>query len=258
MPFAVLASGRIHYRIDGKDDAPVLMFSNSLGADLSMWEPQAAALADRFRVLRYDTRGHGKSAVPAGPYAIAQLGGDVVALLDQLGVQRVYFCGLSMGGAIGQWLALNAPQRLDRLVLANTSAKFGTPELWRGRIDAVNAGGVAAIADAVLGRWFTADYAGREPAVLARMKAMMTATSAAGYAACCAAVRDVDHRDLLAGVTTPTLVIIGKHDAATPPADGALLAAGIPGAQRVETDAAHISNIEAADAFNAALTSFLA
>lgn len=258
MPFADPASGRIHYRIDGRDGAPVLVFSNSLGADLSMWDPQVAALASRFRVLRYDTRGHGESAVPAGPYDIAQLGGDVVALLDRLELPRVHFCGLSMGGAIGQWLALNAPRRLDRLVLANTSAKFGTPELWRARIDAVNAGGVAAIADAVLGRWFTADYAAREPATLARMKAMMIATPASGYAACSAAVRDVDHRELLAGVAAPTMVIVGKHDVATPPADGALLAAGIPGAQRVELDAAHISNIEAADAFSAALTSFLA
>ncbi len=257
MPIADLASGRIHYRLDGRSDAPVLMFSNSLGADLSMWEPQVAAFAPRFRVLRYDTRGHGGSAASPGPYAIAQLGGDVVALLDHLELSRVHFCGLSMGGAIGQWLALHAPHRLDRLVLANTAAKFGTPELWRARVDAVNAGGVAAIADAVLGRWFTAGYAAREPAMLARMKAMMTAVPAAGYASCAAAVRDVDLRGDLGRIATPTLVIVGTHDMATPPADGALLVAGIPGTRRIELDAAHISNIEAEGAFNAALTSFL-
>src|SRR5438067_2664831 len=155
MPFVDVAGVKIHYRIDGPDQAPVVLLSNSLGADLAMWDAQMPALATRYRVLRYDARAHGQSNAPPGRYTIEQLARDVIAILDALAVDRVRFCGLSMGGMIGQWLALHAPNRLEQLVLANTAAKIGTDETWNARIDAVRRGGMAAIADGVLARWFT-------------------------------------------------------------------------------------------------------
>jgi 3-oxoadipate enol-lactonase len=257
MPFADLADVRLRYQFDGPVGAPVLMLSNSLGTDLAMWEAQMPRLTRDHRVLRYDTRGHGQSAVPPGPYTIEYLGRDVVALLDQLALDRVTFCGLSLGGMTGMWLGAHAPARIARLVLANTAARVAAPELYNARIDKVNAGGVAAISDAVLARWFTPAFINREPATISAMKAMMERTSAAGYAACCAAIRDMDQRDELAAIGAPTLVIVGTHDGATPPADGRFLAERIPGARLAELDAAHLSNIEAAPAFNAALASFL-
>ena len=257
MPYADLAGLRLHYRFDGPVGAPVVVLSNSLGADLTMWDPQIGKLARGHRVLRYDTRGHGASAATPGPCTIAQLGRDVVALLDHLALDRVLFCGLSLGGMTGMWLGSHAPDRLSRLVLANTAARMAPPEMWNARIDKVNAGGMNAISDAVLARWFTPGFIAREPAQLALMKAMMERVPAAGYVGCCAAVRDMDQRDEVAAIAAPTLVIVGMHDAATPPADGRFLAERIPRAQLVEIDAAHLSNIEAAAAFDAALASFL-
>ena len=257
MPFAAISDARIHYRIDGAPDAPVLVLSNSLGTDLEMWESQLSALARERRVLRYDARGHGQSGVTPGPYTIERLGRDVVALLDHLQLDRVDFCGLSMGGMIGMWLGIHASSRLRKLVLANTAARIAPPDLWNARIDKVNAGGMAAISDGVLARWFTPAFIAREPGTLAAMKAMMERMPAAGYVACCAAVRDMDQRAAVAGIITSTLVIVGEHDAATPPADGRFLAMRIPGARVVELPAAHLSNVEEASAFTAALSSFL-
>ena len=257
MPFAELDDVRLHYRFDGPVGAPVVMLSNSLGTDLAMWEAQMPRLTRDHRVLRYDTRGHGQSAVAAGPCTIERLGRDVVALLDQLALDRVTFCGLSLGGMTGMWLGIHAPARIARLVLANTAARIGRPDLYDARIAKVNAGGMAVISDDVLARWFTPAFIAREPATLATMKAMMERTPAAGYVACCAAVRDMDQRDELPAIAAPTLVIVGTQDGATPPADGRFLAERIPGARLVELDAAHLSNIEAAPAFNAALASFL-
>jgi len=257
MPFVDLANVRLRHQFDGPVGAPVLMLSNSLGSDLAMWEAQMPRLTRDHRVLRYDTRGHGQSAVPPGPYTIERLGRDVVALLDQLALDRVTFCGLSLGGMTGMWLGVHAPARIARLVLANTAARVAAPELYNARIDKVNAGGVAAISDAVLARWFTPAFIAREPATLNAMKAMMERTPASGYAACCAAIRDMDQREEVQAIAAPTLVIVGTHDGATPPADGHFLAERIPGARLVELDAAHLSNIEAAPAFNATLASFL-
>lgn len=247
----------LHYTRDGDPHAPPLVLANSLGADHTMWAPQVPSLAKHFHVIRYDARGHGESGCTPGPYTIELLGHDVVALLDHLQIQRTHFCGLSLGGATGQWLALEASSRLDRLVLANTAAKIGTPEMWDARIAAVTAGGVAAVADAVLARWFTPGFAQREPATIAHVKAMLSRQSAAGYAAQSAAVRDFDFRDALATIATPTLVIAGAHDPSTPAADGRFLAQHIPGARYIELDAAHFSNVEQPDEFNAALLSFL-
>lgn len=252
-----LDDGGIHYRFDGPAEAPVLVLSNSLGTDLSLWDVQVPAFARQFRVLRYDSRGHGRSLVTPGPYTIDRLGRDVVALLDGLNVERAHFCGLSMGGMIGLWLGVNAPQRIDRLVLCNTSARVGTPDLWNARIEAVRNNGMASIVGAVLERWFTAAFRERSPEAVAAVRRSLEAAPAEGYVAACAAVRDMDQRDAIGRIRLPTLVIAGTHDAVTPPADGRFLADTIPDARYVELDAAHLSNIEAAERFTAQVSSFL-
>ena len=257
MPFADIAGVRIHYRIDGDAGAPPLLLSNSLGAALEMWEPQMAELSARFRVVRYDTRGHGESGVPPGPYTIATLGGDALGLLDALSIPRAHFCGLSMGGMTGIWLAIHAPERLDRLVLANTAARIGTAELWNARIEAIRRGGMAAVAPGVLARWFTPGMLEQPTPLVARLRAGFERTSADGYVACCAAVRDMDQRGALSRIGTPTLVIAGSLDLSTPPADGRYLAERIPGARYVELPAPHLSNVEAGPAFTQSLLQFL-
>lgn len=257
MHFADVPGTRLHYRMDGTRGRPVLVLSNSLGTDLSMWEPQMDALRPHFCVVRYDTRGHGQSGVPPGPYGIEQLGRDVVALLDHLQAERASFCGVSLGGITGMWLGVHAPARIERLVLANTAPKIGTPEVWNQRIATVVANGMGAIAEALLGRWFTPAFAAREPATIARMKAMLERQPASGYVAACAAVRDADLRDALARIAAPTLLIAGRHDPVTTPAEAAYVASRVSGARIVEVDASHLSNIEAAPAFNAALLDFL-
>lgn len=248
---------RFNVRIDGAPAAPSLVLSNSLGTNLAMWDAQMPELTGRFRVVRYDARGHGASAVTAGPYTIEQLARDVVALLDALEIERTHFCGLSMGGMVGMWLGTNAAERIDRLVLCNTSPKIGSPEVFEARIQAVRRGGVASIADTVLERWFTARFREHSPEAVARMRVTLAATNAEGYAASCAAVRDMDQRELLPRIKRPTLVIAGTHDLATPPADGQRMVQSVAGARYVELDAAHISNVEAAAAFTKAVTDFL-
>jgi 3-oxoadipate enol-lactonase len=255
--FADIDGVRFRYRFDGPAAAPVLMLSNSLGTDLSMWEPQLPALARRFRVLRYDSRGHGASGVPPGPYTIEHLGRDVIGLLDGLGIDCVHFCGLSMGGMTGMWLGIHTPTRLHRLVLANTAARIGPPDNWNARIENVRAGGMTAISQAVLERWFTPEFHAQHPDRITAMRQMLERSPVDGYVACCAAVRDMDQRDAVAGIGAPTLVIAGTHDAATPPADGRFVAEHIAGARYVELDAAHLSNIEAGARFTGALLSFV-
>jgi 3-oxoadipate enol-lactonase len=257
MPFAQLEDVRIHYDLAGPPGAPPLVFSNSLGATLSMWDPQMPEFRKKFRVLRYDTRGHGQSSVTPGPYAIEQLGRDVLALLDELQIDRVYFCGLSMGGQTGMWLALDAPARLHKLILCNTAAKIGTPEIWNPRIEAVRKSGMRGISTAVMERWFSAAYRTQSPDVVASTKLMVEGANPDGYVANCAAIRDFDARDTIAAIRVPTLVIAGTHDAATTPADGHYLADHIAGARYVELNAAHLSNIESRDRFNAELGAFL-
>ncbi len=257
-PAIDLGGERFNVRVDGPIDAPALVFSNSLGTNLSMWEPQMAALRPRFRVVRYDTRGHGASVVSTADYGIETLGRDVLQLLDALAIPRVRFCGLSMGGAIGMWLALHAPERIERLVLANTATKFGTTERWNARIDAVSKGGMAAIVDGVLETWFTAEFRARAPEAVAPLREMLLAAPVEGYLAACRAVRDVDLGAEIGRITRPTLVMVGAHDVPTPPAQGRSIAERIAGARLAELSAAHISNVEAASAFNAELLGFLA
>ncbi|CAJ9729598.1 3-oxoadipate enol-lactonase [Burkholderia pseudomallei] len=259
MPFASVDGVRLHYRIDraARADAPWLVFSNSLGADLSMWAPQIGPMTAHFNLLRYDTRGHGHSDALAGSYTIEQLAGDVIGLLDHVGVARAHFCGISMGGLTGAALAARHAKRVDRVVLSNTSAKIGSPEIWAPRARKARAEGMAALADAVLPRWFTAAFFEREPRLIDVIRDTFNHTDKDGYAANCDALNAADLRDEAKGIAVPTLVVTGAHDLSTPPEQGRALAASIAGAKHVEFDCAHISNIECADGFNRTLIDFL-
>ena len=257
MPFLQVGNARIRYEVTGAEPAPTLVFSNSLGTDLAMWDPQAAALNRDFHIVRYDTRGHGQSSVTPGPYTIDQLADDVKALLDHLKLDRVYFCGLSMGGMTAMSLALRAPQRLHKIVLCSTAPKIGTAETWDTRIDTVCKGGMAAVVDGVLQRWYTSEFRSSAPQAIESTRQTLLKTSVEGYVACCAAVRDADMREAIAGIRVPTLVIVGSHDPVTTPADGSFMEQRIAGARYCELPAAHLSNIEAAAAFTNELSTFL-
>jgi 3-oxoadipate enol-lactonase / 4-carboxymuconolactone decarboxylase len=256
LPFLKIDNIRLFYRLEGTDGLPVLILSHSLGCDHGMWEPQMPDLLQYFQVLRYDTRGHGASDVPAGDYTIEQLGRDVLGLADALKIDKFRFCGISMGGATGQWLAIHAPERLSRLVLANSSPRFGTAEMWETRIRTVREGGTKAIADMAMERFFTAEMLA-DPQVQS-IRSVLLGTEAAGYVGCCAAVRDVDHRALLGKITVPTLVIGGDQDPSTPWAEnGEVLARQIPGATAVRLPTAHLSNLGRPRSFTTALLEFL-
>jgi 3-oxoadipate enol-lactonase len=260
MPFVEINGARMHFLFNdppGPPGAPVLVFSNSLGTNFSMWDPQIPALAARFRILRYDTRGHGQSAGTPGPYSLTQLGRDVVGLLDALEIERAHFCGLSMGGVIGMWLGIFAADRVDRLALCNTGAKIGTNDGWNTRIEMVRKGGMAAVIDAVVQRWFSPAFIASAPDEIERTRQMILATPPEGYIANCAAIRDMDQRETISRITAPTLVIAGAKDSATPPADGRFISERIAGARYAELDAAHLSNIEAAGRFTEVLLQFL-
>ncbi len=260
MSFIQTGSGKLHYVLEavaGNEDAPVLVMSNSLGTTMDMWLPQLPALLEHFRVLRCYTRGHDQSDVTPGPYTIAQMGGDVLTLLDALQIQRAHFCGLSMGGMTGMWLGIHAAERIDRLALCNISAAIGLPEVWNARISKVRQEGMVSIIEIVLDRWFTADFIAHAPAQVERVRRMLASTAVEGYVANCAAVRDMDQRDDLSKISAPTLVIAGRHDKSTPPEHGELIARAIRGAQYVELNAAHLSNWEVAQAFTQNLLGFI-
>jgi len=255
-----LADGVLNYQLDGPEDAPVLVLSNSLGTDLRMWDTQIPAFTAHFRVLRYDTRGHGQSLVTAGPYSIEQLGRDVVALLDALGIDKAHFCGLSMGGLIGQWLGINAPERLNRLIVCNTAAKIASPEVWNPRIETVlrdREAAMVGLRDASIARWFTPAYAEAHPESAKRITDMLAATSPDGYAANCAAVRDADFRDQLGEIKAPLLVIAGSADAVTPPSGSLFIQEHVAGAEYAEFQAAHLSNVEVGEPFSRRVVDFL-
>ncbi|HVC80531.1 MAG TPA: 3-oxoadipate enol-lactonase [Chloroflexota bacterium] len=257
MPIIELPGGRLHYRLEGPYDASTLVLSNSLGTDMSMWEPQIPLLARHLRVLRYDTRGHGDSEVTAAGETLAGHGQDVIELLHDLGIERAHFCGLSMGGMVGMWLAARAPECIDRLVLCNTAARIGTPALWDARIAAIRAGGMAAVVPAVMARFFSPAYLARGSEAVDRVRRGLEATSVDGYIACCVAIRDADLSADLKSVRTPTLVLAGTHDLAAPPEEEQALARAIEGARYSELDAAHLSNIEAPERFTEAVLGFL-
>lgn len=247
----------LNVAVEGRDGGPTIMLSNSLGATMQMWEPQMAALTRLFRVVRYDRRGHGKSGVPPGPYSMERFGRDVLAILDDLNIDKVHWCGLSMGGMIGQWLGANAPDRVDRLILANTACYYPDPTNWLNRIKAVRDGGLKAIADTVIAAWLTADFREREPQTAERLKAMLIASPVAGYIACCEALSTLDQRDLLPRIKARTLVIAGRHDTSTPVEAGEFIRSRIPGASMTLLDAAHISNVEQPHNFTEAVVGFL-
>ena len=247
----------LNVSVEGRDGGPTVMLSNSLGTTMQMWEPQMRALTQLFRVIRYDRRGHGKSNVPPGPYSIARFGRDVIAILDDLNIDKVHWCGLSMGGMVGQWLGANAPERLGKIVLANTTCHYPDPTNWHNRIKAVKEGGIATVADTIIAGWLTADFREREPQIAERLKAMLCATPVEGYLASCEALSTLDLRELLPTIKSPTLVIAGRHDMSTPIAAGELIRSNIPGASLTILDAAHLSNIEQPHAFTDAVVGFL-
>jgi 3-oxoadipate enol-lactonase len=257
MSFAQVGPLRVHYDQTESSNLPVLVLSNSLGVTLEMWSPQIAEFAVRHRVLRYDTRGHGRSSGVPGELAIADLGRDVLNLLDALNIERASFCGLSMGGIIGQWLAVHAADRLDKLVLANTAAKIGNADAWNTRIATVLKEGLGPIIPGTLERWFTNEFREANPEVVASTRSLLEETDATSYAACCGAIRDADFREAVASITVPTLVIAGRHDPVTPPNEGRFLASSIARARYVELETAHLSNLGDAASFNAAVLSFL-
>jgi 3-oxoadipate enol-lactonase len=248
---------RIHYELNGAENAEVLVLGNSLGSSLRMWDKVHAAVETKYRVLRFDMRGHGASSVPEGPCTLDQLGQDVLLLLDDLEFDRVAFCGLSLGGLVAQWLGIHAPQRVRRLILANTAARIGTPEMWDERISVIQRIGIEDLARATIGRWFTAQYAEQHPQEMQMIRQMIAATNPSGYSACCGVLRDADLRSEIASIEAPCLVIAGSFDPATPPSVSHALCSGLRDSRYVELEAAHLSAWERADEFAKAVLAFL-
>lgn len=251
---------QIHYLLEGPSGAPVVTLSHSLATHLGMWEPQVAALASRYRLLRYDTRGHGSTEVTTGPYTLEQLARDALGLLDALGIERTHWLGLSMGGMIGQVLALQAPHRLRSLLLADTTSRIPAEAkpLWEERIRAAETQGMEPLVEPTLGRWFTAGFRQRHPEVVARVAAMIRGTDPRGYVGCCHAIAALDLTDRLGAVRLPTLVIVGAEDQGTPVAAAETIHRAIAGSElRVIPSAAHLANLEQPEAFTEAVLQFL-
>lgn len=252
-----VAGATFHVWLDGPADAPCVVLAHSLGSSHAMWERQVAAFAREWRVLRYDTRGHGATAVTPGPYTMERLGRDVLGLLDALGVGQAHFCGLSMGGATGLWLAAHAPERFGRFVLCDTAPWLGPPQTMLDRAATVRRAGLGGLADATMERWFTPEFRRAEPDAVAAIRAAFLATPPEGYAACCEALAGYDERGSLPRITRPVLVVAGTHDPSPPVATAREYAARIAGAGFVELPAAHLTNIGATEAYNAAVLRFL-
>jgi 3-oxoadipate enol-lactonase len=250
----------VSYELVGREERPMVILSCSLGTDRSMWDPQTPALARRHRVLRYDLRGHGRSPAPAGPYSIADLGGDLIALMDRLEIERATLCGVSIGAMTSIWVAANAPQRVNRLVLCCTSARFGpeAAEVYRARAATVRVQSVDAVADGALERWFTPPFRREQPELMAQIRRGLCETSSDGYAACCEALAALDLLPALGSISAPTLVIAGAEDPATPPDHGRAIAEGIQGARfELIAGAAHLANIEKADQVTPLIVGFI-
>ena len=258
MPFADIDDVQLYFQAEGSRAKPALVLSNSLGTDLSMWDRQAAALAAHFFVVRYDTRGHGRSSLGTAPVTLDRLGQDVVGLLDHLDLARAHFCGISMGGLTGQWLGIHAAGRIARLALANTAARIGSTEGWLARAALVREQGMGGVADGSAARWFTPGFLAREPAEVDRLVRRLREQPPAGYAACCEALAHADLRLELPRISLPLLVIAGRHDPVTTVADAGWLAAPVAGARVEELDASHLSNVEHHEEFTTCLRRFLA
>lgn len=249
----------LHVRIEGRRDAPVVIFSHALGGSLAFWDQQAAAFRDRYRVIRYDTRGHGRSQSPDGPYSIDMLGRDALAVMNACEVSSASFVGLSQGGMTGMWLAANEPQRIERLVLANTTAFIPVKDHWNTLIETALAQGMEPIAEKTVTGWLSPQFKSAQPQRTAALVDMMRSMAPSGYAGCCAVLRDVDLRADLARIVAPTLVIAGIEDGERGAAAAAALVSGIKGARRVDiAEAAHLSAVENPEAFNRAVAEFLA
>lgn len=248
------ASVEVHHRVDGRPDAPALVLSNSLATTMAMWDPQMPALAERFRVIRYDLRGHGGSTAGTAPYDVSDLGRDLVSLLDRLDVPRAHLCGLSLGGIATMWVAATMPERVGRLVLCSTAPRIGTRESWRERAEAVRVDGMEAIAETVLRIWFTDAYRPRDPDGFERMRAMLLATNADVYAACCDLLGGTDLGPQLPGISAPSVVLSGSADPSTPPESAHALAEAIPDCRVLTIEgAAHVANVERPDDVTAAI-----
>jgi 3-oxoadipate enol-lactonase len=248
----------LSHTFDGPEHAPVLVLGSSLGTSGGMWDNVVPAFAERFRVLRYDTRGHGGSPVPPGPYTMDELGADVLALLDRLGVERFSFCGLSIGGMIGMWVASEAPERVDRLVLCCTVPHFPPPDLWDERADTVRAQGMGPMVEPALERWLPPDVRSAHPEAERHLRDLIASTPPEGYAGCCEAIRDMDLRPRLARIEAPTLVLAGSHDPSTPAENVRPLADAVANARYVEIEgAAHIANVAQPEAVSRAVLDHL-
>jgi 3-oxoadipate enol-lactonase/4-carboxymuconolactone decarboxylase len=258
LPFATIHNTRMFYRLQGNAGRPVLILSHSISTDHVMWDLQVEGLLPHFQILLYDTRGHGATEATAGEYSIEMLGKDILALADTLEISRFAFCGLSLGGAIGQWVAAQAPERVTHLVLANTSPQFVPRANWETRIAAVRKGGMPAVVDMAMQRFFSPDTLAKQSPYVASTRSVFLGTDPVGYLGCCAALRDVNHGDILKLIKTPTLVISGDRDVATPwTGHGERLAREISGAKARHLAAAHLSNLERPHSFTTALLEFL-
>jgi 3-oxoadipate enol-lactonase / 4-carboxymuconolactone decarboxylase len=258
LPFATIHNTRMFYRLQGNAGRPVLILSHSISTDHAMWDLQVEGLLPHFQILLYDTRGHGATEATAGEYSIEMLGKDILALADTLEISRFAFCGLSLGGAIGQWVAAQAPERVTHLVLANTSPQFVPRANWETRIAAVRKGGMPAVVDMAMQRFFSPDTLAKQSPYVASTRSVFLGTDPVGYLGCCAALRDVNSGDILKLIKTPTLVISGDRDVATPwTGHGERLAREISGAKARHLAAAHLSNLERPHSFTTALLEFL-
>ena len=258
MPFATIRNARMFYRLQGNAGRPVLILSHSISTDQAMWELQIGDLLPHFQILRYDTRGHGASEATTGEYSIEMLGEDILALADELEIPRFAFCGLSLGGAIGQWVAAHSPERVTHLVLANTSPQFVPRTNWETRIATVAKGGMSSVVDVAMQRFFSSDMLAKQNPHVASIRSVFLGTDPVGYLGCCAALRDMNHVDLLRQIKSLTLVISGERDVATPwSGHGEILAREIPGARAIHLAAAHLSNLERPHSFTAALLEFV-
>ncbi|MBR1256346.1 3-oxoadipate enol-lactonase [Bradyrhizobium sp. AUGA SZCCT0240] len=243
--------------VTGAKENACLVLSNSLGASWGMWDELVQRLRPSVRIVRYDTRGHGCSDAPPGPLTLEKLGRDVLAIMDNLQIERAVFCGLSLGGLTGMWLGANAPARFDGLVLANTAANFPPPDLWKGRADAVRASGMAPLVEPTLDRWFTETFRKTSPKRVDEIGQMLQSTSINGYAACCGVLAEADMSSQLARIPCRVRVIAGEHDPSTPPSRGAEIVSAIAGADMITLDAAHLSSVEAAEEFALGVRDFM-
>ena len=258
MPTFTSNDATLHYQTFGDAAQPALVFSNSLGTKFSMWQPQIEFFKKDFFVICYDTRGHGSSSAPQGPYSIQQLGQDVINLLDHLKIEKATFCGISMGGLTGQWLAIHYPQRFNHVIVCNTAAKIGQENAWQERAALVREQGLTPIAATAASRWFTLPFIQSQATLVETLSNDLAASSAEGYASCCEALAKADLREQLSSISVPMLIIAGKQDPVTTVIDGQFMQSHIVKSQLFEIDASHISNIELPHVFNKAVKQFIA